>query len=443
MRNLSLLATVLLSAVRAGGASDPRFDGHGSGQDAPAAIEAPPAPEAPATSPADQRFWVVIDAGDAKARTAAATAGVSIEEIRPGRISGFATPAALVRAKAAGLKVISADPLSRRLRPLDFPAKDAAYHNFAETAAELKSLADKAPDLASLFSIGRTTQGRDIWALRLCPDAKGTAASRKPGILFLGMHHAREHLSTDVPLLLAKRLLENRKDPEVARLLAGRDIYVIAMVNPDGGEYDISGDRYHMHRKNMRANEDGSIGVDLNRNYGWGWGGEGASAYPGDDTYRGPSAFSEPETKAVKAFVESRANLTTLLSYHTFSELVLYPWGGSNAPIDDKVALKAYRVMAEEMGRMTGYRPMQSSGLYIATGDLTDWAWGERGIFSWTFELTPKSIWEGGFYPGAGAIASAVQANWRPMLYLIDLADDPRRAALGSGATAFASRRSP
>ena len=430
MRSLSLLATILLSAIRAGSAPDPRFDGHGSGQIAPASLEAPPAREAPATSPADQRFWVVIDAGDAKMRTAAATAGVSIEEVRPGRISGFATPAALARAKAAGLKVISADPLSRRLRPLDFPAKDAAYHNFAETAAELKSLADKAPDLASLFSIGMTTQGRDIWALRLCPDAKGTAASKKPGILFLGMHHAREHLSTDVPLLLTKRLLENRKDPEVARLLAGRDIYVIAMVNPDGGEYDVSGDRYHMHRKNMRANEDGSIGVDLNRNYGWGWGGEGASSYPGDDTYRGPSAFSEPETKAVKAFVESRTNLTTLLSYHTFSELVLYPWGGSNAPIDDKVALKAYQIMAEEMGRMTGYRPMQSSGLYIATGDLTDWSWGERGIFSWTFELTPKSIWEGGFYPGAGAIAAAVQANWRPMLYLINLADDPRRAAL-------------
>ena len=443
MRNLSLFAAILWTAVSAPAAPDPRFDGQGSGQTAPAALEAPCAPEAPATFPADQRLWVVIDAGDAKTRTAAATAGVSIEEVRPGRVSGFATTAALARAKAAGLKILSADPIPRRLRPLDFPAKDAAYHNFAETAAELKSLADKAPDLASLFSIGKTMQDRDIWALRLCPDAKGTAASKKPGILFLGMHHAREHLSTDVPLLLAKRLLENRKDPEVASLLAGRDIYVIAMVNPDGGEYDISGDRYHMHRKNMRVNADGSLGVDLNRNYGWGWGGKGSSAYPGDDTYRGPSAFSEPETKAVKAFVESRANLTTLLSYHTFSELVLYPWGGSNDPIDDKVALKAYQVMAEEMGRMTGYRPMQSSGLYIATGDLTDWSWGERGIFSWTFELTPKSIWEGGFYPGAGAIAAAVQANWRPMLYLIDLADDPRRAARAPDSAAFALRRSP
>ena len=438
MRNLSLFAAILWTAVSAPAAPDPRFDGQGSGQTAPEALEAPCAPEAPATFPADQRLWVVIDAGDAKTRTAAATAGVSIEEVRPGQISGFATPAALARAKAAGLKVLSSEPLSRRFPAKDFPGKDAAYHNFAETAAELKSLAGKAPDIASLFSIGKTTQGRDIWALRLCPDAKDSAASKKPGILFIGMHHAREHLSNEVPLLLAKRLIESRSDPEVARLLASRDVYVVPMLNPDGGEYDLSGDKYHMQRKNMSRNGDGTVGVDLNRNYAWGWGGEGASAYPGDDTYRGPSAFSEPETKAVKAFIEARKNLTTLLSYHTFSELVLYPWGGSDEPIADKDALAAYQVMAAEMGRMTGYTPMQSSGLYVATGDFTDWSWGAHGIFSWTFEMTPKSMWDGGFYPGVTAIASSVQANWRPMLYLIDLADNPRRAAKGPGLSAFA-----
>ncbi|MEK7384706.1 MAG: M14 family metallopeptidase [Elusimicrobiota bacterium] len=432
MRSLPLFAALLLSISRASAASDPRFDGQKADKLSTPALAAPEAPAAPQTSPDEQRLWVVLAAADSRTRTAAATAGVSIEEVRPGRIAGFSTPAALARAKAAGLKVLSSEPLSKRFSAKDFPAKDAAYHNFAETVAELKAIVGKAPDIASLFSIGKTSPGRDghdIWALRLCPDAKGPAASKKPGIAFMGMHHAREHLSNEVPLLLARRLVENRRDPEVARLLAGRDVYIIPMVNPDGGEYDVSGDRYHMQRKNMRQNGDGSVGVDLNRNYGWGWGGEGASPYPADDTYRGPDAFSEPETQAVKAFVESKKNLTTLLSYHTFSELVLYPWGGSSEPIADKNALKAYRVMAEEMGRMTGYTPMQSSDLYVATGDLTDWSWGEHGIFSWTFELTPKSMWEGGFYPGAAAIATTVQANWRPLLYLIDLADNPRRAA--------------
>ena len=427
MRTLFLFAAVFLSAGRVHAAPDARFDGRSAAQPAPGPIEEISSPKTPA---AGQGGWVVLEAGDSATRTKAATAGVSLEEFRPGRAAGFATPAAVARARAAGLKILFVGPVPRGLRPRDFPSEDAIYHNFAETVAELKSLAEKAPGLASLFSIGKTTQGRDIWALRLCSDAKGTAASKKPGILFMGMHHAREHLSNEVPLILARRLLESRGDPEVARLLASRDIYVIPMVNPDGGEYDISGDDYHMHRKNMRDNGDGSFGVDLNRNYGWKWGGAGASAYPQDDTYRGPFAFSEPETQAVKAFIESRGNLTTLLSYHTFSEMILYPWGGSSAPIEDKAALKAYQLMAAEMGRMTHYAPMQSSDLYVATGDLCDWSWAERGIFSWTFELTPKEAEEGGFYPGANAIAGTVQANWRPMLYLIDLADDPRRAGI-------------
>src|SRR3990172_6427507 len=92
--------------------------------------------------------------------------------------------------------------------------------------------------------------------------------------------------------------------------------------------------------------------------------------------------------------------------------------------------------MAQTMAQMTGYTPEQSSDLYIASGDTTDWSWGEKGIFSFTFELTPKFSWGGGgFYPGAGAIATTFQANIRPALYLIDLADDPYRAASSTAIT--------
>jgi carboxypeptidase T len=438
MKPLMIAAAALLSASVAGAAPDARFDDQ-AGLAAPASADGP-APAAPASAPVDDRYWVVLAAGDAKSRSVVADSGVSIEELRPGQIGGFATPRALARAKAAGVKVVSAARLSDKIGALGFPPEDKSYHTYDQTVAELKSLAGKAPDIASLYSIGKTLQGRDIWALRLCPDAKGAAPSKLPGALFIGEHHAREHLSNEVPLALAGRLIEGRGDPEIARLLATRDITIIPLLNGDGAEYDVEGDKYHMHRKNMRDNGDGTFGVDLNRNYGWGWGGGGASADPSDETYRGPSAFSEPETQAVKAFIESRPNLKVLLSYHTFSELVLYPWGGSDAPIDDAEALKAYQAMAGEMGRMTGYTPEQSSALYIASGDLTDWSWGEHKIFSFTFEMTPKSMWDGGFYPGTAAIAKSVQLNWRPMLYLIDLADDPRRAANPSAPGAFAFR---
>ena len=375
----------------------------------------------------DPRLWVEVEAPDNKTRTAVSNAGVSIEEVLAGKASGFALPAAVEALRKTGLK-FKALPLKSRFHPEDFPKEDAAFHNYAERSAELSALAAQGAGLASLFSIGKSLQGRDLLALRLNSAASGNEASTRPGIVFMGNHHAREHLSAEIPLLLAKYLINNREKPEIKTLLAGRDVFIIPMVNPDGVEYDVDGDRYHMHRKNMRQNPDGSAGVDLNRNYGFHWGEGGASTDPGSDTYRGPAPFSEPETQSVKAFIEAHGNLTVLLSFHTFSELILYPWGHTHAPIPDAPALAAYQAMARTMAAWNGYKPQPSSDLYIASGDTTDWAWGARGIFSFTFELTPKSMWSGGFYPGAAAIASTFQANLRPALYLIDMADNPRRA---------------
>ncbi len=434
MRPLLLAAALPLFAVSARSLPDPRFD---SGSGKPAPVVSPKAPAA-AIGEDDSRLWVEFAAGTKAQRDALVGAGVSVEEVKPGSASGFASPKALARAKAAGLKVVSKVSVKARFGTLDFPEKDSIYHNYKELEADLRSLASRAPDLVSVFSIGKSTLGKDLWAVRLTKGARGTQASSKPGIVFLGTHHAREHLSTEVPLKLAQHLVANRADPEIARLLETRDIYFVPMVNPDGVEYDIEGGKYHMHRKNMAKNADGSFGVDLNRNYSWGWGGGGASADPGDDTYRGPSAFSEPESRAVRDFVSARPNLKVLLSYHTFSELILYPWGGSNDPIPDAKARGAFQAMAGEMAKMTGYTPEQSSDLYIATGDTCDWAWGEKGIFAFTFELTPKSMWDGGFYPGAGVVQTVFQANVRPALYLIDLSDDPLRATAGGSAFAAA-----
>jgi carboxypeptidase T len=428
-----LVAALMLFAGSARALPDPRFDGKPDKSSPPVKPKAAPA----AISEADSREWVELEAPNKAARQAAVDAGISLEEIKPGTAAGFASPKALARAKAAGLKVRTTVTVRQRFGALDFPQQDAIYHNYKELEADMRSLAARAPDLVSVFSIGKSTLGRNLWAVRLTKGAKGSQSSTKPGAVFLGTHHAREHLSTEVPLMIARHLVENRADPEIARLLDTRDIYFIPMVNPDGVEYDIEGGKYHMHRKNMAKNADGSTGVDLNRNYAWGWGGGGASPDPGDDTYRGPSAFSEPESKAVKAFVEARPNLKTMVSYHTFSELVLYPWGGSDAQIPDAKSLSAFKAMAGEMAKMTGYTAEQSSDLYVATGDTCDWAWGEKGIFAFTIEMTPKSMWDGGFYPGAGVVQRVFQANLRPALYLIDLSDDPLRST--KSASVFAS----
>lgn len=309
---------------------------------------------------------------------------------------------------------------------IDFPAKDAAYHTYDEMLTLMQELARTYPQLVKLFSIGQSLEGRQLWALKITANQNSNAFI--PATLFLGAHHAREHLSTEVPLLIVRELLaQSKTNPEIRSLLALQELYVVPMVNPDGAMYDISGQRYKSWRKNRAQNDNRSFGVDLNRNYSHNWGQGGSSRSPNSDVYMGPAPFSEPETQAVRDFVGAHANIRTLLSFHTFSELVLYPWGGSNVGVggEDQAV---FEKMAQAMAKMNGYKPMQASGLYIATGDTCDWAYSEHGIFCFTFELSPKSMWGGGFYPGANMIETAFRANYNPALQLIKWASDPYSA---------------
>ena len=405
---------------------DKAFDGRKSSDAPPQAAAAPSVGE---SAGQDDRVWVVVHAAGRADRQRAADLGLSIEEVSAGSVGGVATQRALAKLQEAGLRV------ERRLA-LGFPQEDDAFHDFKETGALLSSIASAHPEFASLVEVGKSYRGLPMTALRFNTSARGAEPSSKPGALFMGTHHAREHLSTEVPLLAAKWLAENSARPEVRKLLETRDIYFAPLMNPDGAEFDIDGGQYRWQRKNLRPNADGTIGTDLNRNYGFHWGESGSSTYPGDDTYRGPRPFSEPETQAVKSFIEARPNLKTMVSYHSYSELVLYPWSYTEEPLPDSKALNAFKAMAQKMAGWTGYTAEASADLYASSGDTCDWAWAERKIFCFTFELTPKGSSGGGFYPGSKAIEPTVQKNLSSVLYLADLADDPYRASLDSAPSA-------
>jgi len=420
---LAVIAAALAAAAARADWNDQAFDGRAGNDAAPAAAALKR--QGPAASP-DEREWVIVKAADKAARTRAANAGLAIEEIGADAVAGVATPRAVARLRKGGAAIVSRRPLKSGEK--DFPPADKAYRTFAQAQAALSAIADAHPEIASLVTLGATTQGRPITALRFNTSAQGAAPSPKPGAVFLGTHHAREHLSTEVPLLIAQWLGDNLSSPAVKKLLDGRDVYIVPLVNPDGAEYDIASGDYKWFRKNMRANPDGSCGVDLNRNYDSHWGEAGDSGDPGDDTYRGPAAFSEPESQAIRKFFLDRPNIRTAISYHTFAELILYPYSWGDAAIPDAAALGAFQAMGARMAGFTGYASEQSSALYASSGDACDWAWDARKVFCFTFEMEPKSAGEGGFYPGPGAISTAFSGNLKSALFLIDAAGDPYHA---------------
>ncbi len=273
-----------------------------------------------------------------------------------------------------------------------------------------------------------------------------TLETNRPRVLILANQHAREWMTMSVAMKLAQYLVSNYDtDFDVKALVDTRETWIVPCLNEDGYIQD-TGDAVEPNppgafwRKNMRDNDqtDGSFtsgwdGADLNRNFGYQWEGFGSSPNPGTDNYRGPWAFSEPETQAIRDLMRNRPFLLGL-SLHTYSNLVLYPWGYTPAPAPDVSLLQS---MAAAMatgyqwgGKLytgNGYTAQQACQLYPTNGDAGDWAYGFLGIPFFTFEMTPNT-----FYEPASQIAPTFNLNKDAMLYLIRRAPEITGAVRGA-----------
>jgi carboxypeptidase T len=290
----------------------------------------------------------------------------------------------------------------------------ALYHSAETLEHDLRQLAESQPEIAELREIGRSLEDRPIWALRI-----GERRASELKVLFMGCHHAREWIAVEVPYLLAEHLVKNAGQAPVEQWLQRGEIWVAPMVNPDGYEY--SRNQYRLWRKNRRPNADGSIGVDPNRNYGYMWGTRNdniSSQVPSDDTYVGPRAFSEPESRAVRNLVAGEL-FRGVITYHSYSQLILYPWGYTTQPVPDAADRATMIELAEQMQQLIKgvhgltYRPLQSAELYgiPVVGDTTDWTYGEYGVPSFTIELRPDSPEKGGFILPPEEIQPAFEEN--------------------------------
>lgn len=288
--------------------------------------------------------------------------------------------------------------------------KNDKYYTYGSCTSQLQKWAEEYSSICRLESIGKSHEGRDIWAIKISDNPQVDEA--EPAALIMGLHHAREWPSVEVPMATIKKLLEEYSlDPEVKKLVDSREVWFVPIVNPDGLVYSQEKSRYW--RKNRRVNGNGSFGVDPNRNYGYQWGNVGASSSPSSDTYHGTGPFSEPETSAIRDFVK-REKFQASISFHTYSELILYPFSyGYNIPNPDQ---KVFVKMAGDMARFNNYTPKISADLYPAMGDCDDFMYGDNKVLSFTFELCST------FIPSPNQIDSFNSANVPAVIYLIDKA---------------------
>jgi carboxypeptidase T len=381
--------------------------------------------------------YEVYDARTAAQVNAVASSGASIDAVEHGVVEITATASEVARIRALGFEVKALPSAAQQVpgvgRPqMDFPSRDTAYHNYAELQTKVDQVVAAYPAIARKTVIGKSYQGRDIVAVKISDNV--ATDENEPEVLFDAQHHAREHLTTEMAVYLLNLFTSSyASDSRVKKIVDSREIWIIPQVNPDGSEYDIATGSYRSWRKNRQPNSGSSyVGTDLNRNYGYKWGCcGGSSGSTSSETYRGPSAFSAPETRVVRDFVNSRVvggvqQIKAGIDFHTYSELVLWPFGHTTA--DTTTGMTAdqnstFRTLGRSMAATNNYTPQQSSDLYITDGDLLDWMWGTHKIFQFTFEMYPTRSSAGGFYPPGSVITRETSRNREAALMLAEAAD--------------------
>jgi murein tripeptide amidase MpaA len=269
---------------------------------------------------------------------------------------------------------------------------------------ELYRVARRNPQLVKLEVLGETHQGRELIALKLTQSAREVPDGSRPAVLYSSLQHAREWISVEVNRRLLHHYINRWRanDKQIKNLLKTTELWFVVVANPDGYEYSFDHDR--LWRKNLRDNNgDGQItvgdGVDPNRNFAehWGYDNEGSAPDPADETYRGPSANSEPETKAMQGLID-RIEPRFQSNLHSFGEWLLYPQGWQVGTLDADYPIYVATGGTDADPAIPGFNPGQSADtLYVTNGETTDYADTSAGTVAFTPEL-------GEGMPGAGFV---------------------------------------
>uniref|UniRef100_A0AAX7V774 Carboxypeptidase A1 n=1 Tax=Astatotilapia calliptera TaxID=8154 RepID=A0AAX7V774_ASTCA len=290
-------------------------------------------------------------------------------------------------------------PQAKNTDSFDF----ANYHTLEEIYSFQDMLVAENPNFVSKIVIGQSYEGRPL------------------NVLLLSFP-VLEWVTQASGLWFAKKIVTDYgTDPALTAILSQMDIFLEIATNPDGYAFTHSSNR--MWRKTRKPNPGSScVGVDPNRNWDAGFGEPGASSSPCSETYRGPSAHSESEVKSIVDFVKSHGNIKAFISIHSYSQMLMYPYGYKSTPANDaaelhKVAQKAISDLTSLYGTKYTYGSIIDT-IYQASGNTIDWTY-EQGIkYSYTFELRDEGRY--GFLLPASQIIPNAQETWLALMSIMD-----------------------
>ncbi|NXI58951.1 CBPA2 Carboxypeptidase, partial [Chloroceryle aenea] len=284
-----------------------------------------------------------------------------------------------------------------------------AYHTLDELYAELDHLASEYSNLITKLHIGNSYEERPLYVLKF-----STGRTKRPALWLDAGIHSREWVTQASAIWIAKKIATDYgKDPSITAVLDKMDIFLLTVSNPDGYVFTHTNDR--MWRK-TRSKQKGTVcfGVDPNRNWDAGFGGPGASSNPCSESYRGPSANSEVEVRSVVNFIKNHGNIRAFLTLHSYSQLLMYPYGYKCTEPADHAELDALgRAAANSIRSLYGTTFKVGSictTIYQASGGSIDWSYDYGIKYSFAFELRDTGRY--GFLLPAKQIIPAAEETW-------------------------------
>jgi hypothetical protein len=293
-----------------------------------------------------------------------------------------------------------------------------AYKTVDEIKNDLTALQTKYPEIVSVEKIGEsTTLNLPIWAIKISDNAR--SREDEPSILFAGVHHAREPIGANICFRIMNALCEQyNKNADITTWVNEIEIWFVPVVNPDGYKYVLENNLgFPWWRKNLRDNDGDGVfnplvdGVDLNRNYGYNWE-EGGDGKPGSWFYRGKMPFSENETRALMNLA-MRENFVFGVSYHSYGESILFPWGNYKRPPDLDLIVEIASEMAAHIRRESGRGRYSILPLNGRVGQSSIWMYGQLRIIDFIVEVGNE------YFPADEGIPNILQENLNGAFYLL------------------------